>query len=381
MAQWQHNPITERAGTPPAEGKPVAFAWEHDHTQHIVYRGNDSQLHELWYRKDFGANWKDGGVLTQIAGAPQAAGSPSAYAWESEKTQHIVYRGADSQIHELWFKKDLLGGHWNYGGAISANVGAPAAAGDPYGYVWEGDQTQHIVYRGTDNNIHELWFKRDLTGGHWNYNGQINVKAGSPAAAGDPAGFAWESDKTQHIVYRGSDNQIHELWFKHDGLANQWAYGGALSSNTHAPAAAGNPMGYSWEDDHTQHVVYRGTDDQIHELWFKKDLLGAHWNYGGALSANTGAPHAAGDPCGYVWDGDKTQHIAYRAADNQVHELYFKKGMTGGGSWQHGTSLSQSANAPAAASDPEGYAWEGDGTQHVVYTGADSQVHELWFKH
>ena len=71
MAQWQHNPITERAGTPHAEGKPVAFAWEHDHTQHIVYRGTDSNIHELWFKRDLtGGHWNYNGQINVKAGAP-----------------------------------------------------------------------------------------------------------------------------------------------------------------------------------------------------------------------------------------------------------------------------------------------------------------------
>ena len=43
----------------------------------------------------------------------------------------------------------------------------------------------------------------------------ISAKAKAPDAAGsDPGGFVWEADNSQHVIYRGADNQIHELWFK-----------------------------------------------------------------------------------------------------------------------------------------------------------------------
>jgi transposase len=32
-------------------------------------------------------------------------------------------------------------------------------------------------------------------------------------ATGDPAGYTWDVDRTQHVVYRGGDGHIHELWF------------------------------------------------------------------------------------------------------------------------------------------------------------------------
>ncbi len=380
MAKWQHNPISAKAGAPAANGRPIGFAWEHDKTQHVVYRGQDNQIHELWYKKGlFNAEWKYGGALSAMTGAPAAAGDPSAFAWEGDKTQHIVYRGQDNQIHEIWFKKDLSGAKWQYGGALSAKTGAPAAASDPFGYAWEGDHTQHVIYRGVDNNIHEIFCKKNIAGAKWEYGGAINAKAIAPAAAGDPSGFAWEQDKTQHIIYRGQDNQIHELWYRHGLMDNSWKYGGALSAKTGAPSAASNPMGFSWDGDHTQHVVYRSADNQIQELWFSKSLASAEWKYGGAISAKAGAQAGTGDPFGFAWEGDKTQHLLYRTQDNQILELWFRKEMFSA-EWKNGGALSAMAGAPQAASDPIGFAWEEDKSQHVIYRGQDNQVHELWMK-
>ncbi len=377
---WEHNPIGQAAGGPAATGRPTAFSWERDETQHVVYVGQDSQIHELYYKKGFiDAGWKYGGALSQETHAPPAAGNPSGYAWESDGTQHIFYRGTDGQVHEIWNKKDMLGSHWSYGGALSALTHAPAAAGDPFGYVWEKDGTQHIVYRGVDNNIHEIWNKKDMLGSHWAYGGAINASVGAPAAAGDPAGFTWENDNTQHIIYRGVDNQIHELWFKHGLVTHNWAYGGALSQNCGAPQAAGDPMGYAWEKDGTQHIIYRSADGQIQELWCKKGITGAQWSYGGALSHTAGGPAAAGDPWGYAWESDATQHIVYRGGDGQIHELWQRKEMLNQ-SWRYGSALTQTTHAPAAASDPVAFAWEKDGTQHIVYRATDNAIHELWFR-
>jgi hypothetical protein len=100
-----------------------------------------------------------------------------------------------------------------------------------------------------------------------------------------------------------------------------WKYGGAITSKTGAAQTAGDPFGFSWEGDKTQHIVYRGVDGQIHELWFRKEVMSAEWKHGGAL----GGPQAGSDPIGFVWDADNSQHVIYRGADNQIHELWFKK--------------------------------------------------------
>ncbi len=359
--QWQHNPIGQKAGAPAAASDPGSFAWEHDRTQHVVYRGADNQVHELWLRQ--GSDWKYGGALSVTAGAQMAAGNVEGYAWEDDQTQHVVYRGQDNNIHELWQRQ---GQPWKYGGALNARVSAPPAVGDPCGYDWRRDRTQHIVYRGPDNQIHELWQRK---GDEWKYGGAINQKLGAPAASGDPAGFAWEGDDTQHVVYVGQDNQIHELWQRQ---GQPWKYEGALSSRLGAPVASGGLIGFAWQRDQTQHIIYRGAD-QIQELWLRK---GQPWAYGGALSARAGGPAAAGDPAGFAWEGDDTQHISYRGPDNQIHEIWQRRGAE----WKYGGALNVITGAPAAAGDPSGFAWEADNTQHIVYRGVDNQIHELWFR-
>jgi len=260
--------------------------------------------------------------IAAMANAPVAAGKPAAFAWEHDKSQHVVYRGADNQIHEIYFKRDWANHEWRYGGALGTKINAAPAAGDPTGFAWEHDHTQHIIYRGADGHIHEIFYKKDLTHGGWEYGGSLTAKISAPPAAGNPDAFAWEGDNTQHIVYRATDGNIHEIFYKRDLTHHGWEYGGALSTKVGAPAAAGRPWGYVWERDKTQHIVYRTPDGNIQEIFYKKDLTHHGWEFGGALSAKVGAPPAADDPIGYAWEGDDTQHVIYRGTDNYIQELW-----------------------------------------------------------
>src|SRR5208337_4163523 len=100
----------------------------------------------------------------------------------------------------------------------------------------------------------------------WNHN-DLTLTAGVPLAAGDPAGYTWDFDKSQHVVYRSNDGHIYELWLV--GVGNnkyKWYYTD-LTLATGAPIAAGNPTSYTWDADKSEHVVYKGTDDHIYELW------------------------------------------------------------------------------------------------------------------
>ena len=87
--------------------------------------------------------------------------------------------------------------------------GAPAAAGNPAGYMFDAQGTQHVVYRGSGSHVHELWWNSS----GWHQNDLTNAAGGAPAAASDPAGYMFNAQNTQHVVYRGSDNHIHELWW------------------------------------------------------------------------------------------------------------------------------------------------------------------------
>jgi hypothetical protein len=311
--------------------------------QHVVYRGADNLPHELWWSA--GSGWQVGALSATAAAAP-AAGDPFGY--EYEGAQHVVYRGTDNLVHELWWS---AAGGWQVG-TLSATPGAAAAAGDPFGYVEAG--AQHVVYRGTDSLIHELWWSAS---GGWQV-GTLSATSGAPAAAGDP--FGYMDGGTQHVIYRGTDNLVHELWWSAGG---DWQIG-ALSATPGAPAAAGDPCGYM--DGGTQHVVYRGTDNLVHELWWTAT---GGWQVG-ALSATPGAAAAAGDPYGYMDAGN--QHVVYRGTDNLVHELWWSPA----GAWQVG-ALSATPGAVTAAGEPWGYMVSG--TAHLLYRGTDNLVHELWW--
>ena len=74
--------------------------------------------------------------------------------------------------------------------------------------MFDAQGTQHVVYRGTDGHIHELWW--DNAG--WHHN-DLTAAAGAPASVSDPAGYMFDAQGTQHVIYRGADSHIHELWW------------------------------------------------------------------------------------------------------------------------------------------------------------------------
>ncbi len=277
--------------------------------------------YRVWYhiQKTSGA-WNTDDITATTA-ATAAAGDPSGYMFDAQGTQHVVYRGTDGHIHELYWN-----GAWNTDD-ITATTAATAAAGDPSGYMFDAQGTQHVVYRGTDGHIHELYWN-----GAWNTD-DITATTAATAAAGDPSGYMFDAQGTQHVVYRGTDGHIHELYW--NGAWNT----DDITATTAATAAAGDPSGYMFDAQGTQHVVYRGTDGHIHELYWN----GA-WNTDD-ITATTAATAAAGDPSGYMFDAQGTQHVVYRGTDGHIHELYWN------GAWNT-DDITATTGATAAAGDP-----------------------------
>ena len=64
-----------------------------------------------------------------------------------------------------------------------------------------------------DDHVRELWW--DLSG--WHENVLTQTVSGAPLSAGDPTGYSFETQKTQHVVYRAPDDRLRELWWSGEG--------------------------------------------------------------------------------------------------------------------------------------------------------------------
>ncbi|NUO52839.1 MAG: DUF1929 domain-containing protein [Polyangiaceae bacterium] len=340
---WSLSQVSQATGAPPAAGNPFGYMFDSQGTQHIIYRSTDGHIRELWWDGSWHAE-----NLTGATGAPQAAGDPGGYMFDAQGTQHVIYRSNDGHIRELWWD-----GSW-HAEDLTAATAAPAAASEPSGYMFDAQGTQHLIYRSADGHIRELWWD-----GTWHAE-DLTGATGAPAATGNPHAYMFDAQGTQHVVFRSADGHIRELWW--DGA---W-HAEDLTGATGVAAAAGDPCGYMFNAQGTQHVIFRSTDGHIRELWWD----GA-W-HAEDLTAASGAPNAASDPSAYMFDAQGTQHVVFRSADNHIRELWWD------GTW-HAEDLTAATGAPPASGKPHGYMFDAQGSQHVIYRGTDGNVHELWW--
>jgi outer membrane protein assembly factor BamB len=282
--------------------------------------------------------------LSALANAPAAAGDPSGYVLLSE--EFVVYRGTDNHVHQLF----SLAGEAQWSRAdLTAIADAPSAVGDPSGYVVNA--SQRVVYRSTDDDIHVLY---SFNGTQW-ADVDLSKSIGAPPAAGDPFGFF--AGNQQHVDYKGADGHIHQLSTVSGG---HWVHSD-LTALAKAPLSASKPFEYS-RGASDQEIPFRGVDGTIHQLYTINNTQWAEVN----ISAIVGAPPAASNITAYVF-GD--QVVNYRGSENHIHELFLSVTQ-----WIQ-ADLTNLVGAPIATGDPFGYAF---GAKKVVYKSTNNDIHQLY---
>jgi outer membrane protein assembly factor BamB len=283
--------------------------------------------------------------ISVLANAPAAAGDPSGYVLLSE--EFVVYRGTDNHVHQLFSRAGEA--QWSRAD-LTAIAHAPLAVGNPSGYVVNA--SQRVVYRGTDDDIHVLYSFNNGT--QWAHV-DLSTSIGAPPAAGDPFGF---SGSQQHVDYKGADGHIHQLSTVSSG---HWVHSD-LTALAKAPLSASEPFEYS-RGGTDQEVPFRGVDGAIHQLYtINNDTQWAEVN----ISAIVGAPAAASNVTAYFF-GDQVMN--YRGSENHIHELFVS-----GTRWIQ-ADLTNLVGAPVATGDPFGYAF---GAKKVVYKGTNNDIHQLY---
>jgi hypothetical protein len=114
---WVWNDLTNSAGAPPASGPyqpgygtyptPASFAVAGG--QHVFYGGGpEGHIHELRSEEPGVWRWNDLSSATASPGLGPTGGPIAAYVFKAEGTRHVVYAAQDGNIHELWWRSDLM---------------------------------------------------------------------------------------------------------------------------------------------------------------------------------------------------------------------------------------------------------------------------------
>ena len=365
------------ARTPPSGvGRPSGFIFRPQKAQHVVYRSGDGSIHDLfwtangWFYQSASA---DADHATPLDQAEPAVSDPHGYALDDRGTICLAYSG-DTKIQELvWSQLDTtlddlanLATGWRIETLYMGVSQADQPHGRPLGGMFL--PARGVVFRTKDGRLHAA--SEPSSGSTWNLK---ELNAGLPSAASDPTGllmtktqFGEVTVKSRHIFYVGSDGEVHEL--RSDAVGQNWTHTSITSTipDVVRPAQGATPAAYAFLGQDTLHVVYRGSDERIHELWGPP----GSWHYNAIGARFT---KAIGDPAGYVTESFGSQHVVYRGQGNKVVELWWS------GIWREHVLSNSVPAAVVSVSDVAGYSFEAYRTQHVVYFAQDGSPRELWW--
>jgi len=287
IAEALNPDLTARLGTPPAMAGSalISFAWEKQQSQHVFFQGNDGNVWEL-YCPGLQQDPKRGGLFWQANNLsddtgytddlrPKPGGAMAAYMFENLGTEHVVYIARDNTIRELVY----TGGKWS-GSNLLEMTGAPAPhpGSQIAGYAAEYENTAHVIYVTGNGDVQELYWNAD-----W-HNGQPNLTqtTGAPVPAPDSAlcGWAVQYEQSQHIIYCDSGSTLWELYHNAGGWGST-NLSVSAGSGAPAPLSSATPLAaYSFENQHTDHVLYLDRNTQVHEMyrsgnaWFAGEKTG-----------------------------------------------------------------------------------------------------------
>ena len=302
---YRHIERARRDHAPEARGAPAAMNLPTLGVNDVVYRDSQGHLHELWKGAGNDRGTSDLTAVT-VGGAPPAAGNsnPSLYFDGEGGNLLTLYRADDGHVHSLYWSTSAVGHD-----PLTGSVGAPKADGNPIGYYAAAARIHHVIYRTSDGGLHELRWSGPNPVNHRN----LSVMASAPPANGDPSPYLDTRRATNITVYRAKDGHVHDMyWAGDDRPADE-----DLSGFAHAPNAAGDPVAYYLHHVDLHQAVYRGVDTHIHELYWSGTAPVQWWD----LSMRSGAPPADSDPVVYYSAGTNTKHVIYRGTDNQIHEI------------------------------------------------------------
>jgi hypothetical protein len=321
--------------------------------------------------------WNMRNLATQF-GAPRACLGPAAYLFAAQPTRHVIYLGADASgnstgiVYEGYCGTDDV---WHFKNLMNEAQGAPPAMSSaaPTAFAFEAEQTQHVLYRASDNHIHELYWN-----GSWNHNDLTN-NTGAPNISGQAYGWEFVTGGRQQVVFMGADNLVHLLTRGYAGNP-QWQHQALATAGD--PLCAVSPGGYPFEAARSQHVNYRSDDSGDLRLYeIVQDPNTGKWgtpiDMGKGL---TGVPQVIDDQHrGFADEGSGVRYVNFLGDDYSIYEYSFT------GSWNL-TNLTQSCVPPAplayAGFRPAPYMFASSATvpaatQHSIYIGAN-QIQELW---
>ena len=302
--------------------------------------------------------------------APPAALDPFVVSYNAQL--HTCYRAEQGNVYDVWC--DASGGwHLQQLTGVGGLSDGPPAAGPPFALQY--DAQMHVLYRGVDDIIYDVWYDGS---GNWHeqaINGGGNAVSGAPRANGDPVAVHY--DAQMHVLYRDGNDLIQDVFYDGSGGWHTQTLNGPQGIITDATTAVENPAVIQY---HAQmHVCYRDGGGLVQDILYDGSG-GWHWQtINGPTGVGPNTPSCLGIPALIQFDNE--MHVCYRDAKGVLVDVWYD----GSGTW-HTQQLAGSAGedglwiailGPPANNDP--FVLQFGPQMHVLYRDASGAVQDVWY--
>lgn len=340
-------------------------------TLHLVFSDAREGNAEVYYRRsdDAGATWGPERRVTSSAGIswfPSVAVGP-------DGTVHIVWDDDRSGTRTIYYRRSADGGaSWDAETVISTGAGKawyPDVAADAQGRVVAAWQDQR-------NGAGEIYLRRSLDGGKtWESELRLtnaSYESERPTLSVDGKGrlhlawYDWRDDPSRAEVYYAKSSDGGASWETQTRLTTN---SGATSSGLPALASDGN--------DGLHLVYYHGTKLVSGDVYYLRSADGgASW---ASPTRLTGTATSSMFFPVVVAESSKTIHAAWQDLKNGNDDIYYRRSLDGGATWEAEERLTVEVSSSAtpsltAASGRLHMVWEDtrDGNREVYYSGKGS---------
>ena len=242
---WQDEETAGRMSYHPVM---ASYVWQADNnTEHLLFTGIGdgipNNVYELWQQPSDGGGWHQTSFNSAEDNNPNPELAPGSglagYETPEDRTEHFILIAAGGDVWEMfrhtssqdWANNVLTDRSITTGGPPKAYAGG--AGGDSLdppispvaAYYWPQKpiSTEHVIYVGTgrhtDRHIYEIykrvgpppWSMSDLSSPHTVYGYPPNPPLWKPGTG--IAGYVWPEDKSEHVIFVGDDDNVHELYY------------------------------------------------------------------------------------------------------------------------------------------------------------------------
>ena len=313
---------------PPAAGRPSVYT-RIPGERHLLYRGDDNHLHDLLMPAagDKDAAWQHTN-LTELLSQPVARCDPSVTVVDG--VPHIVYVGQDSMTHELWYDDAWHHHPLPFIPRPASDVVITSSPGalhvnyrTIFGVPCEQTLSKEAAANGQRNWSHRIYHRLPAKGQPLGVNvggrRRLIYQVAEKWPIYEPFVFRWHARREPgYQKYESGRNRLVQVWRSGKRYHEIQTIGELL------PSVVGNPSLLHDAERKQQYLVYCNAEGHLLEATFRQ----GSWKVIN-ITELAWAPPSSGEPSGLISAVNGARYYVFRGRDGNLHEVRFDS------NWSH----------------------------------------------